>query len=179
MYRIKTLNNIVEEGLLHLGRGYKYGSDIQSPEGILVRPTAMHDLEPSNKLLAVARADAGVNNVLVDKCSEYDIVVFNTLGANADAARELVIVGLSLASHKIAPALEWTKTLRDKSSGINRLVEKGKGQFVGPETKGKSLGAIGLGAIGILMASTVRNLGIEVYGYDSYLSVDAAWGLPR
>ena len=179
MYRVKTLNNIAEEGLSRLGQGYEYGNDIQNPEGILVRSAAMHDLELPSELLAIARAGAGVNNIPVDKCSERGIVVFNTPGANANAVKELVIAGLFLTSRKIAPALEWTKTLKGKGSDVSKLVEKGKGQFAGPEIKGKSLGVIGLGAIGILVANAAKNLGMEVYGYDPYLSVDAAWGLSR
>ena len=179
MYRVKTLNNIAEEGLSRLGQGYEYGNDIQNPDGILVRSAAMHDLELPSELLAIARAGAGVNNIPVDKCSERGIVVFNTPGANANAVKELVIAGLFLTSRKIAPALEWTKTLKGKGSDVSKLVEKGKGQFAGPEIKGKSLGVIGLGAIGILVANAAKNPGMEVYGYDPYLSVDAAWGLSR
>lgn len=179
MYRVKTLNNIAEEGLSRLGQNYEYGSNVENPQGILVRSAAMHDMELPEELLAVARAGAGVNNIPVDKCSEKGIVVFNTPGANANAVKEMAIAALFLTSRKIAPALEWTKTLKGKGSEVNKLVEKGKSQFAGPEIKGKSLGVIGLGAIGILVANAARSLGMEVYGYDPYLSVDAAWGLSR
>ena len=179
MYRVKTLNNIAEEGLSRLGQGYEYGNDVQNPEGILVRSAAMHDMELPSELLAIARAGAGVNNIPVDKCSERGIVVFNTPGANANAVKELAITALFLTSRKIVPAIEWAKTLKGKGSDVGKLVEKGKGQFAGPEIKGKSLGVIGLGAIGILVANAAKNLGMEVYGYDPYLSVDSAWGLSR
>ncbi|WP_085832824.1 3-phosphoglycerate dehydrogenase family protein [Clostridium merdae] len=179
MYRVKTLNNIAEEGLSRLGQNYEYGSNVENPQGILVRSAAMHDMELPEELLAVARAGAGVNNIPVDKCSEKGIVVFNTPGANANAVKEMAIAALFLTSRKIAAALEWTKTLKGKGSEVNKLVEKGKSQFAGPEIKGKSLGVIGLGAIGILVANAARSLGMEVYGYDPYLSVDAAWGLSR
>lgn len=179
MYRVKTLNNIAEEGLTRFGQSYEYGSNVENPQGILVRSAAMHDMELPHELLAVARAGAGVNNIPVDKCSEKGIVVFNTPGANANAVKEMAIAALFLTSRKIAPALEWTKTLKGKGSEVSKLVEKGKSQFAGPEIKGKSLGVIGLGAIGILVANAARSLGMEVYGYDPYLSVDAAWGLSR
>ena len=179
MFQIKTLNNISEEGLARLGEGYQYGSDIENPHGILVRSASMHDMELPSELLAIARAGAGVNNIPVDKCSEQGVVVFNTPGANANAVKELVLTALFLTSRRVVPAIEWVKTLKGKGSEISKLVEKGKSNFAGPEIRGKSLGVIGLGAIGILVANAARTLGMEVYGYDPYLSVDAAWGLSR
>ncbi|WP_101697240.1 3-phosphoglycerate dehydrogenase family protein [Clostridium minihomine] len=179
MYRIKTLNNIAETGLTRFGQNYEYSSDMENPQGILVRSASMHEMELPEELLAIARAGAGVNNIPVDKCSEQGIVVFNTPGANANAVKELVISALFLTSRRMLPALEWVKTLKGKGSEVSKLVEKGKSQFAGPEIKGKSLGVIGLGAIGIQVANAAKNLGMEVYGYDPYLSVDAAWGLSR
>lgn len=179
MYRIKTLNNIAQAGLSRFGQDYEYGNDIENPQGILVRSAAMHEMQLPAELLAIARAGAGVNNIPVDKCSEQGIVVFNTPGANANAVKELVLAALFMTSRKIVPALEWAKTLKGKGSEVSKLVEKGKGQFAGPEIKGKRLGVIGLGAIGVQVANAAKNLGMEVYGYDPYLSVDAAWGLSR
>lgn len=179
MFQIKTLNNISEEGLARFGERYQYGSDIENPQGILVRSASMHDMELPAELLAIARAGAGVNNIPVDKCSEQGVVVFNTPGANANAVKELVLTALFLTSRRVVPAIEWVKTLKGKGSEISKLVEKGKSDFAGPEIRGKSLGVIGLGAIGILVANAARTLGMEVYGYDPYLSVDAAWGLSR
>jgi len=139
----------------------------------------MHVMEIPGSVLAVARAGAGVNNIPIDKCSEAGIVVFNTPGANANAVKEMVIAGLLLSSRKIAPAIEWAKTLDGKGDEVPKLVEKGKSQFAGPEIQGKTLGIIGLGAIGRLVANVARNLHMEVIGYDPYISVDAAWGLSR
>ncbi len=136
-------------------------------------------MELPESVQAIARAGAGVNNIPVDKCGEAGIVVFNTPGANANAVKELVIAGLLLASRKIVPAIEWAKTLKGEGDAAPKLVEKGKSQFVGPEIKGKKLGVIGLGAIGGMVANAAKSLGMDVYGYDPYLSVDAAWGLSR
>lgn len=179
MYRIQTLNNIAQAGLSRFGQGYEFGNNLENPQGILVRSAAMHEMQLPTELLAIARAGAGVNNIPVDKCSQQGIVVFNTPGANANAVKELAIAALFLTSRKIVPALEWAKTLKGKGSEVSKLVEKGKGQFAGPEIKGKRLGVIGLGAIGVQVANAAKNLGMEVYGYDPYLSVDAAWGLSR
>ena len=179
MYNIQTLNKISPLGLNKLGDGYKYGDDIANPEAVLVRSASMHDSELGENLLAIARAGAGTNNVPVDKCAEQGIVVFNTPGANANAVKEMVFAGMLMCSRKVVPAVEWAKTLKGQGDAVGKLVEKGKGQFVGPEIKGKKLGVLGLGAIGILVANTARSFGMEVYGYDPYLSVDAAWGLSR
>ena len=179
MYRIKTLNKISAVGTSRFGSGYVCGGDAEDPHGILVRSASMHEMEFPKSLLAIARAGAGVNNIPTDRCSENGIVVFNTPGANANAVKELVIAALFLTSRKIVPAMEWAKTLKGSGAEVGKLVEKGKSNFAGPEIRGKRLGVIGLGAIGILVANAANALGMEVYGYDPYLSVDAAWGLSR
>ncbi len=176
---ILTLNKIAACGTDRLGGGYVVGDAVENPEGILVRSAAMHDMEFPKSLLAVARAGAGVNNIPLDRCSEEGIVVFNTPGANANAVKELVIAGLLLASRKVVAGIEWARTLKGQGAEVGKLVEKGKGQFTGPEILGKKLGVIGLGAIGVLVANAAKDLGMTVYGYDPYLSVDAAWKLSR
>lgn len=179
MYRISCLNKISPVGLAKLPENYVCGAELENPDAILVRSASMHDMELPENLLAIARAGAGVNNIPLEKCSEHGIVVFNTPGANANAVKELVLCALLLSSRKIAPAMDWVKTLKGKGDEVGKLVEKGKSAFVGPEIMGKKLGVIGLGAIGILVANAAKSLGMEVYGYDPYLSVDAAWGLSR
>ena len=179
MYNIKCLNKISTVGLNRFGADYTCGTEVENPDAILVRSASMHEMELPANLLAIARAGAGVNNIPLDKCSGAGIAVFNTPGANANAVKELVIAGLLLSSRKIVPGIEWTQSLKGKGAEVGKLVEKGKSQFVGPEISGKRLGVIGLGAIGILVANAAKSLGLEVYGYDPYLSVDAAWGLSR
>lgn len=179
MYQIKCLNKISPLGTDRFDENYHCGESVENPDAILVRSASMHEMELPKSLLAIARAGAGVNNIPLDKCSEQGIVVFNTPGANANAVKELVLAGLLLTSRKVVPAIEWAKTLKGKGDEVGKLVEKGKGAFVGPEISGKTLGVIGLGAIGILVANAAKSLGMEVYGYDPYLSVDAAWGLSR
>lgn len=176
---ILTLNKIAACGTERLGSGYTVGDAVEAPAGVLVRSAAMHEMEFPESLLAIARAGAGVNNIPIDRCSEQGIVVFNTPGANANAVKELVIAGLLLASRKVVPAIEWARTLKGKGAEVGKLVEKGKSQFAGPEILGKKLGVIGLGAIGVLVANAAQALGMEVYGYDQYLSVDAAWKLSQ
>ena len=176
---ILTLNKIAACGTDLFGNAYKVSDAAENPAGILVRSAAMLDMDLPASLLAVARAGAGVNNIPLDKCSEAGVVVFNTPGANANAVKELVIAGLLLASRKVVPAIDWAKTLKGEGAAVGKLVEKGKGQFAGPEILGKKLGVIGLGAIGVLVANAATALGMEVYGYDPYLSVDAAWALSR
>ncbi len=176
---ILTLNKIAACGTDRLGAGYTVGDSVADPVGVMVRSASMHEMEFPKSLLAVARAGAGVNNIPLDRCSDAGIVVFNTPGANANAVKELVIAGLFLASRKVVPAIEWAKTLKGQGDEVGKLVEKGKGQFAGPEILGKKLGVIGLGAIGVLVANAAKSLGMEVYGYDPYLSVDAAWSLSR
>ncbi len=178
MFNIKTLNKISPLGMEKFDRNtYAWGDDIENPDAILVRSASMHEMEMPESLLAIARAGAGVNNIPLDACAEKGIVVFNTPGANANAVKELVILGLLLSSRKVAPAMDWVKTLKGQGAEVGKLVEKGKGNFVGPEIKGKKLGVVGLGAIGILVANAAADLGMTVYGYDPYLSVDAAWGM--
>ena len=177
MFGIQTLNKLSPAGLNKFGEGYTCGDQVQNPDAVLVRSASMHEMEFPSSLKAIARAGAGVNNIPVDKCSEMGIVVFNTPGANANAVKELVIAALLLSSRKIVQGIEWTKTLKGEGANISKLVEKGKSSFVGPEIRGKKLGVIGLGAIGILVANAASALGMEVYGYDPYLSVNAAWDL--
>ena len=179
MYNIKTLNKISTVGLSRLGSDYTYGDDVQNPDAILVRSASMHEMDMPGSLLAIARAGAGVNNIPLDKCSEQGIVVFNTPGANANAVKELVIAGLLLSSRKITAGIEWAKTLKGNGDAVGKMVEKGKSQFAGPEIKGKTLGVIGLGAIGALVANAAIALGMDVIGYDPFLSVDGALQLSR
>lgn len=177
MYQIHCLNKISPVGTGRFGDQYTVGAELAQADAVLVRSAAMHDMELPEQLLAIARAGAGVNNIPIDKCSEQGIVVFNTPGANANAVKELVICGLLLASRKVARGMDWVKTLKGEGDQVGKLVEKSKSAFVGPEISGKALGVIGLGAIGILVANAAEALGMTVYGYDPYLSVDAAWGL--
>ena len=153
MYNIKTLNNISSKGLERLSSNlFAVDEEGAQPDGILVRSAAMQDMALPESLLGIARAGAGVNNIPVDKCSEAGIVVFNTPGANANAVKELVLGGLVLASRKVGKGMEWAKTLAGQGDAIGKLVEKGKSQFTGPELAGKTLGVVGLGAIGVWLA---------------------------
>ena len=180
MYTIKTLNNIAPAGLAKLGPAqFKVDNEADAPQGILVRSAKMHEMELPESLLAIGRAGAGVNNIPVEKCSEAGVVVFNTPGANAGGVAELTIGGLVLASRNLLPAMEWAQGLAGEGDAVPALVEKGKSQFVGPELAGKKLGVVGLGAIGVKVANAAVHLGMEVYGYDPYLSVDAALSLSR
>ena len=178
MYRVKTFNKISPVGLNRLDPELYAVSDSETEEdAILVRSAKLLDYAFPKNLLAISRAGAGVNNIPLDRCSEQGIVVFNTPGANANAVKELVLCALFLTSRKIAPALDWVKTLKGQGDQVEKLIEKGKGQFAGPEIQGKALGVVGLGAIGILVANAASQLGMEVYGYDPYLSVEHAWRL--
>ena len=177
MYQIQCLNKISEVGTSCFGSNYVCGSDVQNPDAILVRSASMHEMEFNPELLAIARAGAGVNNIPLDKCSEQGIAVFNTPGANANAVKELVLAALLLSSRRIVDGIEWLRTLKGQGAEISKLVEKGKGSYVGPEISGKTLGVVGLGAIGVLVSSAAVSLGMEVYGYDPFLSVETAWGL--
>lgn len=180
MYEIQTLNKISPYGLELFNKGkYHCSDDTSNPHAIMVRSASMHEMTLPSSLRAIARAGAGVNNIPVDKCSEQGIVVFNTPGANANAVKELVACGLLLSARKIFPAMEWVQTLKGQGAEVAKLVEKGKSQFTGPELMGKRLGVIGLGAIGVKVANFARHLGMEVYGYDPYLSVEAAWSVSR
>lgn len=180
MFNILTLNKISATGLSYFDKAkYAVADDFTDPDAIIVRSASMHDMELSENTMAIARAGAGVNNIPVDACTEKGVVVFNTPGANANAVKELVICALLLSSRKIAAGMDWCKTLKGQGAEVGKLVEKGKGAFVGPEISGKKLGVIGLGAIGVLVANAANALGMQVYGYDPYLSVDAAWNLSR
>ncbi len=178
MFNIKTYNKISESGLSEFDKEkYTVGEDVENPVGAVVRSAALHDVEFDKSLLAIARAGAGTNNIPCDRCASEGIVVFNTPGANANAVKELVIAGLLLASRRVVPAIEWAKTLKGNGENVGKMVEKGKGAFVGPEIRGKRLGVIGLGAIGVLVANAANSLGMKVYGYDPYLSIKSAWSL--
>ncbi len=179
MYKIQTLNKISKKGLSVLGTNYEISDECSNPDGIILRSYKMHDMELPESLKAIARAGAGVNNIPIDKCSEKGIVVFNTPGANANAVKELVLCALLLSSRKIVQGIEWAKTLKNEGDQAGALVEKGKSNFVGPEIEGKTLGVIGLGAIGVKVANAAHHLGMNVVGFDPYLSVDAAWHLTR
>lgn len=179
MYKIQTLNKIAKIGLNVFDDKYTCGDEIENPDGIILRSFNMHEMELPASLLAIARAGAGVNNIPIDACSEKGIVVFNTPGANSNAVKELVIAGLFLASRKIVQGINWAKTLKDEGDGVSKLVEKGKSNFAGPEIQGKTLGIIGLGAIGVKVANAAHALGMDVIGYDPFLSVDAAWNMTR
>jgi D-3-phosphoglycerate dehydrogenase len=178
MYKIKTLNNIADEGLKLFDDKFQI-VDEEKVNGILLRSYKMHDMELPNELQVIGRAGAGVNNIPIEKCSEKGIVVFNTPGANANGVKELVMAGLLLASRDIIGAVDWAKTLVDKGEEVPKLVEGGKSNFAGPEVAGKTLGVIGLGAIGVLVANTAKSLGMNVLGYDPFISVESAWGLSR
>jgi D-3-phosphoglycerate dehydrogenase len=180
MFKVQTLNNISEKGLELLPKKqYEVGEKVGDPDGILVRSFKMNDMELPASLKAVARAGAGVNNIPVDRCTQQGIVVFNTPGANANSVKELVLSALFLASRNLYDAISWVKTLKGKGDEVSKLVEKGKAQYVGPEVKGKKMGVIGLGAIGSLVANDCVALGMDVCGYDPFISVEAAWMLSR
>jgi D-3-phosphoglycerate dehydrogenase len=180
MYKIQTLNKISPVGLDLFPRdSYEIASEIVNPDAIVLRSFAMHEMEIPKSVKSVARAGAGVNNIPVDKCTAAGIVVFNTPGANANGVKELVLAGLLLSSRRLVPGIEWAKTLIGKGDEVGKLVEKGKSEFAGPEIKGKRLGVIGLGAIGVMVANDATALGMEVVGYDPFISVDAAWRLSR
>ncbi|MBP3468710.1 MAG: phosphoglycerate dehydrogenase [Lachnospiraceae bacterium] len=178
MYKYHCLNPIAAVGLNQFSTDYAKTEDVNEAQGILVRSAAMHDMELPEGLLAVARAGAGVNNIPLDKCAEQGVVVFNTPGANANAVKELVIAGMLLASRDIVGGVEWVKSAQ-ADENIAKTTEKEKKKFAGTELEGKKLGVIGLGAIGIKVANTALKLGMEVYGYDPYVSVNAAWSLSR
>ena len=179
MFNIYTLNKIADIGLNKLGDNYNITDTMEGADGVLVRSASMHELELNPELKAIARAGAGTNNIPVEKCAEKGIVVFNTPGANANAVKELVIAGLLIGSRDVIGGANWALTLKGEGEQAAKLVEKGKSNFVGPEITGKKLGVIGLGAIGVMVANAASALGMEVYGYDPYISVDAAWHLSR
>ena len=178
MFKYNCLNPIAQIGLEKFDKNYVKTEDINEADGILVRSAAMHDMELPEQLLAIARAGAGVNNIPLEKCAEKGIVVFNTPGANANGVKELVIAGMLLASRDIVGGINWV--LENKADeNIAKTAEKAKKNFAGTEIQDKKLGIIGLGAIGVKVANVAKHLGMEVYGYDPYVSVDAAWNLSR
>lgn len=178
MYNILTLNKIAAIGTDNFDKAaYSVGDNVENPDAIMVRSANMLDYSFGDNLVAIARAGAGVNNIPIDRCSENGICVFNTPGANANAVKELVIAGLLMTSRKVAAAIDWAKTLKGQGAEVGKLVEKGKSQFAGPELLGKTLGIVGLGAIGVKVANTALSLGMKVVGYDPFLSVNAALGM--
>ena len=178
MFQYTCLNPIANVGLDLLSDDYKKVEDLKDAQAVLVRSASMHDLDLPDSLEAVARAGAGVNNIPLDKCADKGIVVFNTPGANANGVKEMVLAGLLLASRDIVGGIEWIKESKDEAD-IAKLAEKQKKNYAGCEISGKKLGVIGLGAIGVLVANAATHLGMEVYGYDPYISVNAAWNLSR
>lgn len=178
MYKIQTLNKIATIGTDNFDTNkYEILDTVENPDAIMVRSASMHDMQFGSNLLAIARAGAGVNNIPVEDCVKQGICVFNTPGANANAVKELVIAALFLSSRRVPAAIAWASGLKGNGDAVGKMVEKGKSQFVGPEVMGKTLGIIGLGAIGVLVANAALSLGMKVIGYDPYLSVKAAWGL--
>lgn len=178
MFSYHCLNPIAEVGLDLFSTDYKKVDNLEKAEAVLVRSASMHDLDLPDSLLAVARAGAGVNNIPLDKCAEKGIVVFNTPGANANGVKELVFAGMLLASRDIIGGIDWVKENKDEED-IAKMAEKAKKAFAGTEIAGKKLGVIGLGAIGVNVANAATHLGMDVYGYDPYISVQAAWNLSR
>jgi D-3-phosphoglycerate dehydrogenase len=179
MFRIQTLNKISPLGLELFPRDkYEIASDIPNPDAVLVRSADMNNTEIPSSVLAIARAGAGYNNIPVQRCSEKGVVVFNTPGANANAVKELTLAALLISSRDIVGGINWTASVADKAD-VADLVEKEKSRFTGPELKGKTLGVVGLGAIGVMVANDAIALGMDVIGYDPYISVDAAWNLSR
>ena len=177
MYKIKTYNKISKTGLEVFDDKYTIGDEVENADGAIVRSASLHETEFPESLKAIARAGAGTNNIPIDRCSEQGIVVFNTPGANANAVKELVIAGMLISSRRVISGIEWTKTLKGNGAEVGKMVEKGKSAFAGPEIKGKAIGVIGLGAIGVMVANAANALGMKVYGYDPYLSVKSAWNL--
>lgn len=176
MYKVHTLNKISNKGINELGVNYQVTDQIDEAQAVLVRSAKMHDMTLPGSVLTIARAGAGVNNIPIEAYAEKGVVVFNTPGANANAVKELVLCGLFLSSRKVVDGINWAKGLTED---VAKAVEKGKSAFAGQEVLGKKLGVIGLGAIGVLVANAAQALGMEVIGYDPYISIDAAWGLSR
>lgn len=176
--KIKTYNKISKKGTTLFPQNYEVSDGVTGEDAILVRSASLLELEFDENLKAIARAGAGVNNIPIDACSEKGIVVFNTPGANANAVKELVIAALIMSARPIFPAMDWVQTLGE-SEELTKTIEKGKSNFVGPELAGKRIGVIGLGAIGIKVANFALHLGMEVYGYDPFISVESAWSLSK
>ena len=176
MYKVHCLNKISPIGTALLTADYEQTPELKDAEAVLVRSAAMHDMEFPKQLAAIARAGAGVNNIPLDRCAQEGIVVFNTPGANANGVKEMAICGMLLGSRDVVGGIEWVKSIKDEGD-VAKKVEKGKSQFAGNEIMGKKLGVIGLGAIGGPLANSAIALGMTVYGYDPYISIDAAWHL--
>jgi len=180
MFKIQKLNKISHYGVERFPSDtYEHATDLANPDAILVRSADMLTMELPESVKAIARAGAGVNNIPIDRCSQKGIVVFNTPGANANAVKELVLLSLLISSRRVYDGISWTKSLAGKGDEVPKLIEKEKSNYVGPEIKGKKLGVIGLGAIGAMVANDALALGMEVMGFDPFISVDAAWGLSR
>lgn len=179
-FKIQTFDKIAAEGLKRFPLDhYEVASEFSTPDAVLLRSHSLHDHPFPESIKAIGRAGAGVNNIPIKECTENGIVVFNTPGANANAVKELVIAGLLLSSRKIYQGINWAQTLKGKGVEVPKLVEKGKSNFVGPELFGKTLGVVGLGAIGMLVANAAEGLGMRVVGYDPYISIDTAWQLSK
>ena len=179
MFVVQTLNKIAQEGLSMLPKDqYEIADECLAPDAVLVRSAKMHDMVLPESLKAIARAGAGVNNIPIDKCSEQGVVVFNTPGANANAVKELVLTGLMLASRDIAGGIGWVRG-QSADNGLAKTIEKNKSNYGGIEIAGKTLGVVGLGAIGVMVANAALDLGMSVVGFDPYISVQSAWGLNR
>ena len=178
-YRIKTLNAISPAIYTQLGSTYQVGDNMEAPDAILVRSASMHDMPLEPSVLCIARAGAGTNNIPIDACTQAGVCVFNTPGANANAVCEMVLAAMLLSCRDIVGGVEWARTLKGQGDAIEKAVEKGKKAFVGPELRGKTLGVIGLGAIGVLVANAAVALGMNVIGYDPMISVEHAWKLSQ
>ena len=176
MYQVHYLNPISKKGTVLWSSDYSTSESAENADAIIVRSAGMHEMDFSDKLLAVARAGAGVNNIPLDRCAEQGIVVFNTPGANANSVAELALCGMLLGSRDVLGGINWVQTIKDEDE-VGKKVEKGKSKFAGNEIKGKSLGLVGLGAVGGFLANAGVNLGMDVYGCDPFVSVDAAWKL--
>ena len=180
MNNILTLNKIAACGTDKFDKEkYVCGDNVEKPIAIMVRSASMHDMELDNNTIAIARAGAGTNNIPVEKCAENGVCVFNTPGANANAVKELVILGLLMASRRVAPAIDWCKTLKGDGDEVGKKVEKGKSQFAGPEILGKTLGVVGLGAIGTLVAKSANALGMTIVGFDPFITEEGKKNLPE
>ena len=178
-YKIKTLNSISSAIYTQLSDSYRVSDDTAAPDAVLVRSASMHETPIPESVLSIARAGAGYNHIPVDECSRRGICVFNTPGANANGVCEMVLCGMLLSCRNVIGGIEWARTLKGEGDAVGKLVEKGKSRFVGPELRGKTLGVIGLGAIGVLVANAAVALGMNVVGYDPMISVEHAWKLSR
>ena len=180
MFKIKTMNKISPSGIQVLTqKDCTVGPEVERPEAMLIRSAELHGYDFGPELLAIARAGAGYNNIPIEDCAEQGIVVFNSPGANAEAVKELELCSLVMSSRDVLGSIDWVKSIAGEGGNIPALVEKGKNNFSGPELLGKTLGVIGLGAVGALVANIALELGMAVYGYDPFMSVDAAWRLSR